>query len=375
MLIVVTVLVLVVGAAVFAVGWYFSSQFLTPAPYSLMPEFEVAAASAGRVTLPAPPPEPPQFARTRVDGVYNLLWESGYGLLGPIVADDGTDVTRELAVTAGRSPEAGDPARIDATVYRRDPFRDHGIPFEDLRLDGEVGELAAWWIEGGDTAVLMLHGRRRADRTETLRILPSLVELGHSVLVVSWRNHDASAPSPDGLYRYGATEYRDALTGLAFLSEQPVDRVVLYGFSTGATVGLEAARRWPEGAPELAGIVLDSPLIDLAASVHASARARGLPGFLADVALAVGRLRTGVQWSEIDQRRGAEELEAPFLVFGGTADTTIPIEVVDDFVAGLSTPVTYRRLDGVQHVEGWNIDPEAYVASVTTFVSTALGAR
>lgn len=369
------VLVLLLSVGTVAVGWYFSSQFLTPAPYALMPEFEVTASEAGRVTLPAPTPQPPQFARTRVEGVYNLLWEHGYGRLGPVLADDGAHVTRELAVVAGRSPVAGDPARVDITIYRRDPLRDHGIPFEDLRLEGETGALAAWWIEGGDDAVLMLHGRRRADRSETLRVLPAIVEMGHSVLVLSWRNHDASAPSPDGLYRYGATEYRDALTGLAFLADRGIERVVLYGFSTGATIGLEAARRWPTGAPELTGIVIDSPLVDIAASVRASGRAMGLPGFLSEVALAVGWARTGVRWSELDQRRHAAGFEAPFLIFAGTADGTIPVQVVDDFVARLHAPSTYVRLEGVQHVEGWNADPGAYTASVTAFLSEALGSR
>lgn len=372
-LIVVSILVAITLLVLAVVGWLYSSRFLEPAPYTLMPEFEVVDAGPGTITVPAPPADPPQFARTRVEGAYNLLWEHGYGRLGPLVGDDGAQVTRELEVTVGRSPEPGDPARIDATVFRRDPWRDHEIRFEDLRLSGEAGELAAWWIPGNDDAVLVLHGRRRADRTEALRILPTLVENGRSVLVLSWRNHDASAPSADGLYRYGATEYRDALTGLEFLAEQGVQRVVVYGFSTGATVGLEASRRWPAEGPELAGMVLDSPLIDLAASVRASGQKLGLPGpvatVLANTALAVATLRTGVRWSRIDQRRTAAEATVPYLVFAGTGDQTIPIQNVDEFVAALPTAVTYVRMEGVEHVEGWNIDPEGYTSAVRTFLA------
>ena len=374
--IVLIVLVALVIAGLAAGGWYFSNQFLVPAPYALMPEFEVVAAGDGTVTLPAPPESPSQFARTRVEGAYNLIWDGGYGRLGRILADDGETVTRELQVVAGRSPEPGDPARLDVYVFRRDPLRDHGISFQELALEGEAGDLAAWWIPGAsDAAVLLVHGRRRADLTETLRIIPTLVDMGYGVLALSWRNHDASAPSVDGLYRYGAVEYRDALTGLTYLGDQGVQRVALYGFSTGATIALEAAERWPSGPPALEAMVLDAPLIDLEASVRASARRRGLPDLLSTAALAVARLRTGVRWTEIDQRSNADDIGVPLLVFAGTADGTIPIEVVDEFVAAVEAPVTYERLEGVEHVEAWNADPEAYEAAVRAFLDDVMPPR
>ena len=375
-MIVLMVLVAVVILGLVAGGWYFSSQFLVPRPYGLMPEFEIVAAEGGTVTLPAPPPSPPQFARTRAEGRYNLIWDGGYGPLGKIVADDGSTVTRELQVAEGRSPARGDPARLDVILYHRDPLRDHGLAFEDLRLAGDAGDVAAWWIPGdSDAAVMLVHGRRRADLTETLRIIPTIVDMGYAVLAMSWRNHGTSAPSDDGLYRYGAVEYRDVLTGLEYLEEQGVTRVALYGFSTGATLGLEAAERWPAGAPTLEAMVFDAPLVDLRASVRASARRRGLPDVLSTMALAVARLRTGVSWSELDGRRNADDIAVPLLVFAGTADSTIPVEVVDAFVAGVEAPVTYERLEGVEHVEAWNEDPEAYEASVRAFLKGVMPAR
>lgn len=368
----------VLAVALLGVGWYFSNRILEPAPYQLFPEFEVEGFEAGRVRLPAPPDDPAQFARTRAEGTYGLIWRgdapfepgAGYGRLGPVVDEVDGAVVRPLETVQGDPPRAGDPARLDITLYRRDPMADHGIPFEAVDLRSDV-DLAGWWIDGErDTAVLMVHGRRRADLTETLRILPTLVERGHPVLAVAHRNHRFSDPAPDGRYRYGATEWSDVLAGAAFLRDRGAERIVIYAFSYGALLGFEALERWPDDAPEVAGIVLDSPMLDARTVVRQGAANLGLPlaGPLADFAMFIARLRTGVRFGDLDARTAAPDLAAPLLVFAGTADGTIPIELVDEFVARVPAPVAYRRLDGVEHVEAWNVDPEAYENDVRAFL-------
>lgn len=371
------ILVLLVLTALVALGWVFSSRFLVVQPYTLLPEFEIIAVEPAdgslAVTLPTPDAQPPpQFADTRKAGVYNLLWEGGYGRLGEVLSDDGATVTRVLERVEGRPPEAGAPARLDTAVFRRDPLADHAIPFDEIALQGETGRLAAWWVDQGvDTAVLMLHGRRRADRTETLRIMPMLHTLGFSVMALAYRNHDVSDMSPDGLYHYGASEYRDALVALDFLKSRGIERVVLYGFSTGAEVALMTIRHWPDtGAAPLA-LVLDSPFLDVRAVIRQGARALDLPAtdLLSDLALLVGGWRTGVDWSDLDQRRFAPDLQVPVLIIAGTADSTIPIETVDAFAAAVASPLRYERLEGVEHVEAWNAFPERYEGWVREFLA------
>ena len=71
---------LIVAASV-AIGWYFSDSILRPQPYSLLEEFEIVDVAEGAVILPEPPNDA-QFANTRREGVFNLIWENGYGRLG-----------------------------------------------------------------------------------------------------------------------------------------------------------------------------------------------------------------------------------------------------------------------------------------------------
>ncbi len=357
-----------------------TTRFVVPRPYALMAEFEVLAVQGApdaiTVTLPAPGPNAPQHAQTRASGTYGLVWEGGHGLLGDVIADDGARIERSLTVIEGAPPRRGGAARTDAFVFRRDPLRDHGIAFEDVRLEGRAGALAAWYVPAeGSTAVLLLHGRRRGERKETLRVLPTLHELGMPVLAMSYRNHDASDPSPDGLFHYGASEWEDALVGARALTERGATRIVAFGISMGAAVALEAIRRWPADLPPVAALVLDSPLVDPAAAVRLAAERAGIPFARAAARLVTraARLRTGVDFADLRQEARAHEIDVPLLLVAGTADTTVPIDAIDRFAARVRAPLEYLRLDGVEHVEGWNAGPAAYDAALRGFLTGAAG--
>lgn len=359
------IVVLMLGvllAALALAAWRGSSVLLVPRPYDLMPEFKVVAYRDGRVTLPQPPSRR-QFADTRKPGTFGLVWPTGYGVLGPVEADDGATVVRSLRLVDGTPPAAGTPARIDTFVYRSDPLRAHAMAFEEVAVASGLGPLAAWWLPGrGTLAVLVLHGRRRGERAETLRALPTLAEDGRSVLVLAYRNHRGSPTSPDGLYHYGASEADDALAGVRFLAERGAEHVVVMGFSMGGAIALEAAKRWPPNGPRLAGLILDSPLVDPAAVTVQRARRSGMPlaATWGRVVLALASLRSGVRWRDLDQTRSAAAVTVPVLLIAGERDQTVPVRTVDAFAERLGARVHYRRVAEADHIEAWNRDPAAY---------------
>ncbi|MFO7545804.1 MAG: hypothetical protein R6W77_09945 [Trueperaceae bacterium] len=373
------------GGALVVLVRRMANRFVVPRPYALMPEFEIVAVRGGRsgaaagdapgtltVVVPAPAIDAPQHAKTRAVGAYGLVWEGGHGVLGEVLADDGTRVERPLTVIEGSPPRPGAAARMDAFYYRRDPLRDHEIGFEDLRLQGPVGALAAWFVPAaGSTGVLLLHGRRRGERSETLRAMPTLHALDMPVLALSYRNHDASDPSPDGLYHYGASEWQDALVGASALAERGVTRIVAFGMSMGGAVALEAWKRWPSELPPLVALVLEAPLVDPAAAVRLAVRRAGVPfaAWAARAATRAARLRTGVDFASLLQARRAHEIDVPILLVAGTADTTVPIDAIDRFAERIRAPLVYRRIEGVEHVEAWNAGPAAYDAALRAFLA------
>jgi len=60
--------------------------------------------------------------------------------------------------------------------------------------------------------------------------------------------------------------------------------------------------------------------------------------------------------------------DIPFLVFHGTADTTVPIATSREFAALLPDQVQLIEVDGAEHIESWNPDPDAYDSAVRAFL-------
>jgi uncharacterized protein len=357
-----------------AVGWIFSSSILNVEPYSLQPEFIITDVTQTTVTLPEPPNDR-QFADTRREGVYNLRWgtaqgeTTGYGRLGKIISDADGKIVRELSLTSGAMPKAGDSARLESFVFLRNPKEDHNIDYEDIKLTSDAGELQAWWIDqGADTAVIMVHGRRRGTIQETLRAMPTVVNEGYSVLAMAYRNHGDSALSPDGFFHYGESEWQDVIVALDFLESKGVKNVILYAFSMGAEVILETYETYTPGL-QVKAMILDAPFLDPRTVFQNSAKRMNLPvpNLITNWAMIVARLRSGIDWSSLDQRSLAPSINVPVLLFAGTGDTTIPIALVDEFASKVPD-IEYHRLENVEHVESWNYNPEQYETWLREFL-------
>lgn len=379
--------ILVLGA----ISWYFSNQILVPKPYSLMPEFEILAISKETVTLPILNSKR-QFADTRRLGKYNLLWEDGYGSLGNILEEDTKKVVREFKLRKGNLPLKGTPARIDNWYYRENPLEDYQIPYEELSLTGPVGMLKAWWLpnnkesknavndnayknnakqlktikNNAKTAIMVLHGRRRGEILETLRIIPTLYETGYPVLAMSYRNHSGSDMSPDGYYHYGLTEWEDAMIGIEFLKEKGIENIIIYAFSTGCEVTFELLERLEND--QVTALILDSPMVDARGVIKHSSKNSGASSFLTNAALQVASWRARINWQKLDKREVVAKYDIPILVIAGTADSTVPINAVDKFASNVTAPLTYKRIEGIEHIEAWNHNTKLYEAWVRDFL-------
>ena len=216
------------------------------------------------------------------------------------------------------------------------------------------------------------------DRLDTIKIVPALHRLGLPVLMISYRN-DAGAPQdPSGMLRYGLTEWQDLAAAVQYALLHGARQLLLVGYSMGGAIVASFLERSPLGA-RVAGVILDSPMTDLSRAVdHGASRQTlplvglPLPQSLTDVAKWIAGWRYGVDWTSLDYLNGAAKLQAPILLFQGTADTKVP-PATSDQLASLARDVTYIRVAGADHLNSWNLDPARYDQAVQAFVGRVLG--
>ena len=360
------VLAVLLIAAVLVVGWYFSDliqdQALLVKHEPSQYEVEVVAVDDGQITL---------RSLTGTDlseepETIGLAWPEGYASAGRSLDGSVDTVTREYTPREGLL-EAGDRVRFDTFAFPGDPQRAHGIAFQATTFASPLGELAAWHVAGtDDTWAIFVHGMD-SNRREALRMLPVMVEAGLPSMVITYRN-DAGAPAdPSGYYQYGRTEWEDLEAAVAHALGQGASDVLLVGYSMGGAIVASFLGQSPL-AGQVAGAVLDSPMLDFGATIDLGAGRRNVPGLVTGVAKWITVVRFGVDWGALDYLSRADDLSAPILLFHGDADTKVPLGTSEALAERRPDIVTYVRFDGAAHVGAWNVDPERYENAVAAFV-------
>ena len=359
-------LLLLAFASVFATAWLHANHIravlLVPGPNDPGVPMQLAAVGGGRVVLP-------RSAETEKDGVWGLRSDAAYGQIADVIRIDETTVERTMRTLSGEFAP-GDTVTLDQDAFPDDPKVAHGIGFEAPRVPGELGPQPAWVIEGRrSTWIVFVHGEGNDRLTQSLRMIPSLVEQGFPIIAVTYRNDVGAPRSPDGLRRWGLEEWRDVDSALVAALRQGADGFVLYGFDLGAEV---AATFLHES--ELSGLVqaviLDSPVLDLERLVddHTS-----LPAAVAEVGQQLAAVRFGVEWPYLDQIERAGEFDVPMLVMHGVDDPVVPYASSEEFAEHRPDIVELARFEQGGNGDLWNIDPGRYEAVVTDFLMRVIG--
>jgi pimeloyl-ACP methyl ester carboxylesterase len=360
---------LVGAAALFGASWYYTESLKNDAlkpdhePSEL--DLEVVAVEEGRVTLRATGAAEDDGDWTR-PGVFGLEWEGGYNQVGAILEMRRDEVVREL-LQSEDLPRAGDRVRLDSFAFPGDPQRAHGIPFKEVIFASPLGELPAWFVEGGDTWAIFVHGKG-ARREEALRMLPAVSDLGLSSLIITYR-HDLGVPAgPDGFYRYGETEWQDLEGAAEYAFGHGARELVLIGYSMGGGIVMSFLLQSPL-AERVVGVIFDSPVLDLEATVDYGARRQNAPALLRSTGNRLAGYRFDIDWGELNYLSRADELGVPILLFHGDDDHRVPVETSDILAEARPDIVTYVRTSGAGHVRSWNTDPQVYASAVRKFLA------
>jgi hypothetical protein len=357
-------LIVVVAFALIALlmAWLYTNSVRSAllVPRSAEPEYdlEVIALAGGRIVLP-------RTEATTREGVWGIETADAYGQLTAIVGIGETDVEWSYEPMLG-TIASGDMVALDADAYPGDPLVAHGIGFDEIRLPGDLGPMPAWLIEGRNpTWVVIAHDRETDRFSQSLRIIPALVEEGYSVLVVPYRNDVGAPESESGLRSWGLSEWRDIDAALSRIDPDGVEEYILIGHDMGAQV-VATFLHESDRVGQVRGVVLDSPVVDVNEAL--GGLSTWMPAPIRFVGNHLARVRFGMEWSALDQVSRAGEFDVPILVLHGARDTVVPFAEGAAFVAARPDLFEMIRFEKGGHGDLWNTDPARYEAGVLGFL-------
>jgi alpha-beta hydrolase superfamily lysophospholipase len=371
------VVVLVLALVVFLGGsWFYSGEIWDGALASKPPtpldlQTEVLAVGDRSITLARDPASPRELT---TPGTFGLRWGGGYGRLGAVLATAPGRVERAFTRLEGTGPRAGERSAVDGYAWPADPSVAAGRPAREVSYASPLGPAPAWLVGGRrHTWVILVHGYNAA-RSETLRVLATTARLGYPSLAVSYRNDPGAPRSPDGLRRWGATEWRDLEAATRYALDHGAGGVVLAGFSMGGAV-VASFLLSSSLASRVRGVVLDSPALDLGEVIDHGAADRDLPVLGAPVppaltvaAKGIAGVRYDLDWGELDYVDRAGRLAAPMLVFHQSGDPTVPVAISEALASARADLVTFERFEGDGHVQSWNTDRARYERALRAFL-------
>ncbi|MDI5963102.1 hypothetical protein POF50_028335 [Streptomyces sp. SL13] len=358
------------GAAAVAAGRFASRYALRPRPDP--------TPDGGALTVHDVRPDRVTLTRSLATvrrGVYGLQGtsngasgEPAHAAVGAVLDTTPTTVTRELLLPQRGWLKPGSRVRITPQVHAGNPHETHGLRYAEDPVESELGHLPAWFVPGDRaTWVIAVHGLG-ATREQPLAVLPLLHRLGFPVLSVSYRNDPGAPKSPDRVSHLGDTEWRDVDAALRHAVHYGARRVVIHGWSTGAAMALRTADLSPL-RDRIAGLVLDSPVLEWQAVVRSLAREHGVPGVFLPLATRAVAGRTGLYGGPLTGSADPDRLTVPTFVAHGPGDSVAPWRTSRAFAARRPDLVTLFRVDGAEHQGMWNVDPDAYEESLRRFLT------
>ncbi|AQY01633.1 alpha/beta fold hydrolase [Microbacterium foliorum] len=335
-------------------------------------DVEILAVDTGAQTI--------ELTRTRdteLPGRYGLFTSGTYGYvkLGAVLSADATTVRRKLLTQI----EPG--ARVDRSAgfsgwYYSTPSELH-LPWQNVLIGSPAGPCPAWLFPGeSSTWVVQVHGRG-VTRAECLRAVPVLHAAGFPNLVVSYRNDGEAPRSRSGSYALGAAEWRDVDAAVSYALRHGAERVILMGWSMGGAVALQTALN-SGNRDRIAGLILESPVIDWRSVLRFQARAAGMRAPLPDLAMSAlsvpltARLsgaENAISFDSLDIVARADELKVPILILHSDDDGFVPADASHALQQARPDLVTMPAFSGARHTKIWNYDQTGWSDAITGWLA------
>lgn len=328
----------------------------------------VVAVDSASITVPSD-------EQTRCPGEYRVYFHGGQHsiLVGDVLDDDGRHVRRTILGEPEIVPAAED--KLAWSGYLLDTPALVSSSFEEVAITADGDTRKAWYfpVAGATTWAIHVHGIH-SGRQAILRAVPDTLSAGMSSLVIGYRG---DVEDGRGLpATFGTDEWRDLDAAMRHAVDHGAERLVLIGWSMGATIALHAAAR-STLRNRIDAMILVCPALDWFAALRAGAAKAGFPGLLGSLgALTLtipGLARFAGLRKAIPRRwmRPTPPEGLPILLIHSSGDRDVPLEVSRRFAAKPGAAATLVEIAPCPHGMELNREPEVFHDSIARFLLSA----
>jgi pimeloyl-ACP methyl ester carboxylesterase len=243
------------------------------------------------------------------------------------------------------------------------------LPFEALRIPrADGGQVAAWFAEGSASrgGVLLVHGIR-SDRRAMLPRARFLFEAGYSVLLIDLQAH---GETPGEWITFGYRESRDVAAGVDYLAARLGGRPVgVIGVSLGGAAALLGESPVDADAVVLEGVYSS---IQRAVRNRLGRRLGGVGRALAPLLVWQIEPRLRVSPRALVPLAAIDELDAPVMIIGGTADRRTQPDETKAMYLRAKAPKRLWLVEGARHQDLYRYAPATYRQQVIAFLDRFL---
>lgn len=302
-------------------------------------------------------------------GVIGFQTDSSYLRLGEVIAVTEGDVVRTFEILEGSEPTLGSFGDVDRTAQPASALALQ-LGLRESTYASSLGPMDTWDVGSGDTWVIHVHDHTTGPE-QALRMMSILAGESVTQRSITYRNDEGQPAGTDARFTFGVDERDDLADAIADARRAGASRIVLVGYGSGASIVLAEMYR----DLDIAGAILDSPVLDAESSVryqaeeHQGGLIGGVPSTVSATGAVLASIRYGVTWDTVDYLSRADQVVAPVLILHGEADTMHPIEdsrALVDMRPGL---VRLVEFEGAEADLAWNVDPVRYEMAVLDFLA------
>jgi pimeloyl-ACP methyl ester carboxylesterase len=258
-------------------------------------------------------------------------------------------------------------------------FEDWPFAVRDSAGAGRMLHMSAWWIgapRGSSCCVILLHGHGDG-KVAAIAWAPLLHQLNCNVLAVDARAHGESGGALATAGYFERDDLNQVINQLRSARPAESERVILFGLDAGGATAAAVAA----GREDIAGVLIDSPVVDRHRLLAAHARRAGLPaGCVLAAALRAAAVVSGADFAAVALLQLLPEVRCALLVIVGEDDELVaPADVAALTAALAAVPNARSRqllvIPRAARLMALQSDPGRYTQAVADFFAGVAAAE